>query len=314
LFQEAEIKYSSAGFRPIDIATLAYLLFEMAVVLIFLRQGPIWMFLIGIYLLGATLVVLFSAFQIPGPRWRTFRLIYPLLIMIFLYEVLDYQIFIFHSGPLDNLINSLEMAVLGFDASFALQRYISVTLNEVMSLSYLSYYFIPPAAFFLFLINRRWDALERTVLSASVAFYACYAIFIFFPIVGPRLYLENIYYLPLSGPVFTPLTQRIVAEGGLHGGAMPSSHCAVALAITWFLAREFRKIRIPLILLLATLCISTVYGRYHYMSDVIAGLLVGALSIALTSRWQNCFLARQEVVAALPEAEIKDAVGAGFDV
>jgi membrane-associated phospholipid phosphatase len=31
------------------------------------------------------------------------------------------------------------------------------------------------------------------------------------------------------------------------------------------------------------MCISTVYGRYHYIADVLAGIIVGALGFAVGS-------------------------------
>ena len=301
------------GLRPLDVATLAYVLVEAAVVVVFLRHRPVWPYLLMIYMTAAAMTVLFASVRASGRFWRAFRLTYPLLIVVILYEALNHQVFIFHSRPLDATINSAEMTILGFDSSFALQRFMSVPLNEIMSFFYISYYFIPPVVLLVFLFHEKWRVLERSVLAASITFYICYAIFIIFPVVGPRLYLKSIYYLPLMGPLFTPLAQRIVAAGGLHGGAMPSSHCGVALVMIWFFSREFRRFEIPFYAMLLMLCVSTVYGRYHYSSDVVIGLLVGTLSIGLTYRWQNGFLARRESAADMPGAEIENTIRAGID-
>jgi membrane-associated phospholipid phosphatase len=81
----------------------------------------------------------------------------------------------------------------------------------------------------------------------------------------------------------------------------------------WFFSREFRRFKIPLYAMLLMLCASTVYLRYHYSSDVLIGLLVGTLSIGLTYRWQDGFLARRESAADKPEAEIEDTIRAGID-
>jgi len=36
--------------------------------------------------------------------------------------------------------------------------------------------------------------------------------------------------------------------------------------------------------LFVAMCVSTIYGRYHYIADVLAGILVGALGFILAER------------------------------
>jgi membrane-associated phospholipid phosphatase len=172
----------------------------------------------------------------------------------------------------------------------------------------MSYYLILPSATFLLIVYRKWETLERMALSVSATFYVCYLIFVLYPVVGPRIYLESIYYLPFDGPVITPLVKEIVSRGGLHGGAMPSSHCAVALIIIWNLSKEFRSLTFPLTILLTMLCISTVYGRFHYLSDVVVGLLLGIIMLALVSIWHRRFLIREDSTAPPVDSTIEKAV------
>lgn len=277
-----------SGFRPLDLATLIYIFFELAVIAIFMPMQAAWFVYIGFYLCAAGMAVMFTLMK-PAGILKAVRLVYPLLIITLFYEALDKQIFLIHGRSFDNVIVNLEQVILGIDMSFFFQRYMEIWLNEVMSFFYLSYYFIPPTAILLMAFHKRWDPLEKMSLAAVTTFFSCYAIFILFPVVGPRVYLESIYYLPLMGPVFTPLAQGVVEKGGLFGGAMPSSHCAVTLVVVWFLVREFRALRYPAYFTLMMLCTATVYGRFHYISDVVAGLSLGAACIWLTSRWQDRF-------------------------
>ncbi len=281
------------GFRPIDIATLVYVLFESLVILLFMTDRPGWHFLLGFYLASAGVVLVFALFPKFG-FFRILRLFYPLVLTPMLYEALATQIPVFRHKFFDHQVNLIEMAILGFDSSFAIQRFMTIKLNEFMNFFYMSYYLLPFLTLFIFLFRKAWDSLERGALAASVAFYISYVIFLIYPVMGPRHYLQNIYYLPIVGPFFTPLAQKIVANGGLLGGAMPSSHCAVALVFVWFISREVKTLRAPMWLLLVMLCTSTVYGRYHYISDVAVGLFVGAIAIWLTTLWQNAFLKAKE--------------------
>ncbi len=158
--------------------------------------------------------------------------------------------------------------------------------------------------------------MERLTLTISISFYVSYIIFVFYPIVGPRFYLQEIYYLPIIGPYITPLAERIVQKAGLYGGAMPSSHCAVALAAVAIVAAEFRRLRFVSICLLILLCLSTVYGRYHYFSDVAAGLVLGWLSLVMGNRWQSKYgdaFDREEVKSPVADTEFSD-IKTGADI
>lgn len=297
------------GFRPIDIVTIIYALLQAVLVTIFMSNRPGWFYLTGFYLAACGIALVFALFQKYGFT-KILRLCYPLFFLPLLYEALRSQILIIWGRSFDHQVTALEMKIFGFEPSFILQKYMTIGLNELFSLFYLYYYILPVLALIL-VIRRRWDSLERTALAVSVSFYICYEIFIFYPVFGPRFYLENVYYLPLIGPFFTPLATRIVSQGGLQGGAMPSSHCAVALVFTWFLAREFKSAAKPLYFFLIMLSISTVYGRYHYIADVVVGLLVGAISILLTSWWQDRFLTAKENAVSARDIKNSETVGIG---
>lgn len=277
--------------RPIDIATGLYVLLEIILLLVFMTGKPDWQFLLFFYLaaLGVVALMVLLNFEEAAPFWRIIRIIYPLFLFTLFYEAVGPQIFMIFDTPFDSQVVGLEKMIFGADPAFTIQLHIEIWLNELMSFGYFSYYLMLPGVAIILLIKRRFRSLERMVLAAAVAFYVCYLIFIFYPVVGPRFYLADYYYLPLIGPFFTPLTQRILAAGGLLGGAMPSSHCAVALVALWTLAGEVRKAAVPAMLLLALLCVGTIYGRCHYVSDVAAGLLMGTIVLWITGSWQHRF-------------------------
>jgi len=62
---------------------------------------------------------------------------------------------------------------------------------------------------------------------------------------------------------------------------MPSSHVAIALCTVFFSFRYLRKIRYVHLVMAVMLCLSTIYCRYHYAVDVVAGVLTAALLLPL---------------------------------
>ena len=65
------------------------------------------------------------------------------------------------------------------------------------------------------------------------------------------------------------------------GAALPSSHVAVALCTVFFSFRYLRRIRYAHLAVAGLLCLSTVYCRYHYVVDVLAGLVTVAVLVPL---------------------------------
>jgi len=81
-----------------------------------------------------------------------------------------------------------------------------------------------------------------------------------------------------SGPFFQ-IVRFVYRTFEAGSAAFPSSHVAVALTTLWFSWRYLRPIRWLHTLVAFLLCVSTVYGRYHYVIDVVAGILTAAILV-----------------------------------
>jgi membrane-associated phospholipid phosphatase len=110
-------------------------------------------------------------------------------------------------------------------------------------------------------------------------FYICFLIFIFFPVVGARsFWLSEI----TSGQLFIPIMNTIYDHFEINGGAVPSSHVAVATVVLYYAHKYVPRTTAIYGPICVSLMISTVYCRYHYAIDVIAGIVVAVATIALS--------------------------------
>jgi hypothetical protein len=149
----------------------------------------------------------------------------------------------------------------------------SRTLSELLHASYLSYYliiFVPPALLYL---RRRFDEFEETVLAVMLVFVLCFAVFIVFPVQGPR------YLFPAPEGVpdgfFRGLVLRVLEGGSSRGAAFPSSHMAVA-TVHFVMALRFQpRTGVVIGILTAGLGAGAVYGGFHYAIDMVAGAAAG---------------------------------------
>lgn len=160
--------------------------------------------------------------------------------------------------------------------------------HEIMEAAYFSYYFLSLAALALILrapgltVEERWPALRRLIRDLGGAMLVCYTLYVFLPVWGPKYFDTE--PIPVGGWIFTSIMHQIHANGAALGAAFPSSHVAASMIPWWHVWRHFPRHRAWLTTVFVLLCASTVYCRYHYVVDVIGGLLLGGIILWMGRR------------------------------
>jgi membrane-associated phospholipid phosphatase len=190
-----------------------------------------------------------------------------------------------HGGAVyDGLVQQWEALVFGGQPSQSFAgRWPSLWLSEPMHAAYLSYYLIylgTPVV--LYVLGRR-GAFRRVVFTLVVTVLAHQAVFVLFPVLGPR-YIFPAPSGPLeAGPLYQ-LTHWVLETGSSPGTAFPSSHVGIAVAVTIALFREGARAATWVAAVTTLLAIATVYGGFHYAVDAIAGIALGTAA-ALAAPW-----------------------------
>ncbi len=149
-------------------------------------------------------------------------------------------------------------------------------LPSLLELLYLLTYAIPLAGLMILAASRRLDRADRLLACFAASAVCAYALYPFFPSEPPR----TIFPGELSGSIDTLLRRInwwILGKGGIHTSVFPSGHVSSALGvgIGLLLALPDRKrYGIALISITPGIALATVYGRYHYAVDALAGLVV----------------------------------------
>jgi len=201
------------------------------------------------------------------------------LAFAYLYEATHSLQLLFVGAWQDRTVLAAEQAVFGLQPTLWLERFISAPLTEWMMFSYVIYLAVYPgvAAFVFFKHGER--ALEDYLFALAFVNLACDLGFILFPVAGPVFYMPEAYTVPQTGGLFTYLGYFIRAHAHEAGGSIPSPHCSVA-TIMWVMSYRYVRwlfwLLAPVIL---SLYVSTVYCRYHYITDSIAGILLGIIVI-----------------------------------
>jgi membrane-associated phospholipid phosphatase len=223
---------------------------------------------------------------------------YPQAVFLFCFEELRVLVHLIQPAWRDAVLIRFDRWLAGVDPAAWLLRFANPALNDAMQAAYLTYFFyltILGASLYAEMrqAEGRGDVSSAraayraywAVMTSSIAAYAIgYVVAIFFPIESPY-YAQGWVNMPaLSGGPATALINFIEHFGRVRGGAFPSAHVSgsfVALLGAWRYRRRMFWIFLPPFF---AMCVATVYGRYHYMADVLAGILVGALGFWIGRR------------------------------
>jgi len=276
-------------FYTIDWATIVYLAVLSLLILIFSHNQPNWPYFILYNLFVLVIILLIVRFlsDEQNPWKRFFRHFYPMFLFTLLYEETGYLVHTIFPNWFDPWINKVELKIFGDYPTVWMQKIVSVPLSEYMMMSYFSYYFLMPVLGGLLYFKNRVKEFDQLLLACAVAFYISYLGFLFMPVEGPRHAIPDLHNVELVGILFAPMAQYVVNVAGLHGGCMPSSHVAVALVVMIFAIRYEKVLAWIFTPLILSLFMATVYGRFHYILDVVAGILVGFLALLICQRFLN---------------------------
>jgi membrane-associated phospholipid phosphatase len=148
-------------------------------------------------------------------------------------------------------------------------------------MTYFSYYLIFPILGLILYFRRDREVCGEFVFTLCSTFYVFYLMFISLPVLGA----ETIGLPPsaLDGP-FTRIMKAIFDNFEKGGAAFPSSHVGIAVLVLIFAFRHLsRKVAWVFAVFCVSLSFATVYCRYHYAIDAIAGLITGIVLTYLFS-------------------------------
>jgi membrane-associated phospholipid phosphatase len=213
--------------------------------------------------------------------------IFPLIASIYLYKESGHMVHIFYPGWYDNLIINFEVNLFGVLPNFWLERFFSPVATEILMFAYFIYLPMIPflCIYFYFKVNPQ--ALDQFLLPLILAYSICFLGFFIFPAASPRFVLDG--GKELQGFIFRKIMLYIEGNGQFQGGSFPSAHCAagtVMILLSYRFDKKLFAFVCPIILLFF---LATVYGRYHYVSDVVAGILIGVASVSISKKLPSLF-------------------------
>ena len=273
----------------LDRLTAGYVLAFALALTIFGRASDLWPALPAVHL--GIFVLLVCVVWFWHDRRNGFagfiRNLYPLILYSLFYSELETADFWVRSAFQDQQLVAFEQSLFGVVPNIWIIPAQTTWANEIMMAGYFSYYLLMPVVCLVLFLRRQIDQLQGMLYAITAAFVISYLGFVLFPVEGPRYFLADQFPSPLAGWFFVPLVRFVIDNGAIHGGCMPSSHVAVALVTLFWARRSLPRLGAALYPIVFVLILGTAWGRFHYVTDIFAGIIVGAAALALTGFWRE---------------------------
>lgn len=274
----------NGSLNVVDRCILAYHALVLLLVLLFHSRIPHWPGQAALCV-GIIAVVFLMARGIgdrPALPAALLRNLYPLALFLPMYMQTGQINHVVFREFLDPLFQRVEAAVFGFEPAVVFARsFPQKWFAEYMHFAYWSYYLLFPGLGLFLFFRRSRAELRDYLFSLCCTMSVCCLSFIVLPIRGALSY--ELGDAPGRGP-FSAIMAVIYRHFEIDGGAFPSSHVAVAACVLYYTFRQARAAVWFVGPLAVSLMLSTVYCRYHYAIDVLAGLATAVFLIPLWRR------------------------------
>ena len=240
---------------------------------------------------------------------------YVVPVIVLYYKELYYLIGPIRGGKdYDQLLIAIDRGLFGGDPTECLARLAVPPLTELLQIGYTSFYLL-----FILLgweLYRRHgrDKYDFFAFLCAYGFFLSYIGYFLFPAAGPRFTLHDHSLIDseLPGLLLTPYLRWFVNWGGsvpmgvpndvamakAQRDIFPSGHTMMTLVMIHYSFRCQARVRYLILAVGILVITAAVYQRYHYVVDIIAGVIFAVFCL-LTSRGVYVFI-RKRILGPQP--------------
>lgn len=220
--------------------------------------------------------------------------------ILIIYSLYQSLIKTLHPIDYDNLLISWDILLLGKHPRELLSPIVNPYLTEYLQISYTLFYFLPifTAVDLYYNQPKEFDKYLRNIL---FAYFFSYFLYFILPAIGPRFTIYSFQQInsELPGIFLTDTLRWFINFGGgvtdqtvnptniVNRDCMPSGHTMITLVAIIYSFRFQSKMRWLVFTIGISIIFATIYLRYHYFVDIIAGFIFGIISYKLEPLMNN---------------------------
>lgn len=234
-------------------------------------------FVLNLIIIASILTAFYAYRSIPRASILFLRDWVVMVFLIVIYMENRRLVPLINPHDVDGVIIAIDRFLFfGHDPTVLLERITFPVLTEVLQIVYASFYFLPFSLCAVLYAKGRKDEFHIAASTILMGFLLSYVGYYLTPAIGPRFTLDELQNIPLQGVFFFDFIRNMLDRAeGLMRDCCPSGHTLISLLtvmLAWRTARRFTTIASVWACLIV---FSAVYLRYHYVTDLIAGLFLG---------------------------------------
>jgi membrane-associated phospholipid phosphatase len=286
-----------------DVIVIAFGIFLTLINFMFAHKIEFWLTHTIVNICTIFLIYLIAWYDKYKPSVLSTQLHYWYLVpIIFLsFKEVYYMVDPIHGIIYDQALIDIDRFLLGYDPTVELYAIANPVLTEILQIIYGTFYFLPIILGVNLLLENKDDEFMFQASAVMLGFFLSYVGYLIIPAIGPRFTLHDfeLNNLEMPGIFLTNYLREIVNSGEsiplgtlnpalvVQRDCFPSGHTLVTL-IVMYLSVKFKVCTKYVMLPVGVLLIfSTVYLRYHYVIDLIAGALFMIFTIWCTLKVYN---------------------------
>jgi membrane-associated phospholipid phosphatase len=293
--------------RPSEWVLVAFFSFITAITPFFPNRPNLG--LRPLFELIAVTAVLATLAKFEQGRWTrlvgTIRDWLPILLTLLAFREMELFLPLSFDGRLESEWIRLDRALLdGYHLRAAVES-LGPVIPFYLEMCYLLVYGVGPICVGILYRSGKRALVDRFWVVYLTGTLLAYALFPYFPSQPPRIVfpgLDNPHVLTWA----RQLNLFILNKATIHVGVFPSAHVSSAFACAWamfLLLPQRKRVGWVLVLYAVSVGVATVYGRYHYMADVIAGFGISLASGALAILFAKTKKMGRQLLARGPEKD-----------
>jgi hypothetical protein len=217
------------------------------------------------------------------PRGNGFRAAFSIVAIPAVFTALAIVLPGVHPEPFEFTWIAFDRWLCGTDPTVELQALYWGPFIDLLQIAYAVFYLVPVVAVLLAGLESGRSGFADGLDVVVVGFLLSYLGYLIWPTIGPETYLPH--DAPIEGPLCAASVHAAIVAAEIHRwNCFPSGHTMLGVLSLVVVVRHARRWAPVFAVPVALLVTATLVLRYHYVADVLAGLLGVPLAVVVVRR------------------------------
>ena len=294
------------------VVVVFYLILSILHIIYYDRISNWWLWIfVNFLIILLTITLAYQESQHDNNFWRILHYWYVVPIILLTFKEIYFMVKPIRVYDYDYLFIEIDRWLFGTDPTQWLYQFANPVLTEILQIIYGLFYFLPIFLCLFLYKKNRYVAMEFVVFTIVYGFFLSYLGYFTLPGIGPRFTLHNFFTMneKMPGLFLTNFLRDWVNTGEsippgtvtpaavVQRDVFPSGHTMITLIVIYFSVKLKSRSRYFFVPVGSLLIFSTVYLWYHYVIDLIGGLvfmIFAVWSAKYIFNWWRRFIGKPE--------------------